>query len=71
MNDLSYGSNQWGDLIMSLTELTVAVAAELKAVNDLNEKLAARIEALEASAVINAVEWVPDIQWHKDNGYPI
>ena len=74
------------------SELVELMAAELKAVNDLNEKLAARIEALEAranyqagtiaahndrlrelelSAEINAVEWVPDIQWHKDNGYPI
>ena len=32
------------------TELMVALAAELKAVNDLNEKLAASIEALEARA---------------------
>ena len=77
---------------MSSTELFELMAAELKAVNDLNEKLAARIEALEAranyqagtiaahddrlwelevSAEINAVKWVPDIQWHKDNGYPI
>ena len=81
---------------MSSTELFELMAAELKAVNDLNEKLAARIEALEAranyqagtiaahndrlreleldaelDAEINAVEWVPDIQWHKDNGYPI
>ena len=77
---------------MSSTELFELMAAELKAVNDLNEKLAARIEALEAranyqagtiaahndrlrelevSAEINAVEWVPDIQWHRDNGYPI
>ena len=74
------------------SELVELMAAELKAVNDLNEKLAARIEALEAranyqagtiaahndrlrelevDAEINAVEWVPDIQWHKDNGYPI
>ena len=74
------------------SELVELMAAELKAVNDLNEKLAARIEALEAranyqagtiaahndrlrelevSAEINAVEWVPDIQWHRDNGYPI
>ena len=74
------------------SELVELMAAELKAVNDLTEKLAARIEALEAranyqagtiaahndrlrelevSAEINAVEWVPDIQWHKDNGYPI
>ena len=77
---------------MALTELVELMAAELKAVNDLNKKLAARIEALEAranyqagtiaahnvrlrelevSAEINAVEWVPDIQWHRDNGYPI
>jgi hypothetical protein len=77
---------------MALTELVELMAAELKAVNDLNEKLAAKIEALEAranyqagtiaahndrlrelevDAEINAVEWVPDIQWHKDNGYPI
>ena len=77
---------------MSSTELFELMAAELKAVNDLNEKLAARIEALEAranyqagtiaahndrlrelevSAEINAVDWVPDIQWHRDNGYPI
>ena len=77
---------------MALTELVELMAAELKAVNDLNEKLAAKIEALEAradyqagtiaahndrlrelevSAEINAVQWAPDIQWHKDNGYPI
>ena len=77
---------------MSSTELFELMAAELKAVNDLNEKLAARIEALEAranyqagtiaahndrlrelevDAEINAVDWVPDIQWHRDNGYPI
>ena len=77
---------------MALTELVELMAAELRAVNDLNEKLAAKIEALEAranyqagtiaahndrlrelevDAEINAVEWVPDIQWHKDNGYPI
>ena len=74
------------------SELVELIAAELKAVNDLNKKLAAKIEALEArdnyqagtiaahndrlrelevSAEINAVEWVPDIQWHRDNGYPI
>ena len=77
---------------MALTELVELMAAELKAVNDLNKKLAARIEALEAranyqagtiaahndrlrelevDAEINAVDWVPDIQWHRDNGYPI
>ena len=77
---------------MSLEELVELMAAELKAVNDLNEKLADKIETLEAranfqartiadhydrlrelelSAEINAIDWVPDIQWHKDNGYPI
>ena len=56
---------------MSPTELVDLMAAELKAVNDLNKKLAAKIEALEVSEEINAVEWVPDIQWHRDNGYPI
>ena len=35
---------------MALTELVELMAAELKAVNDLNEKLAAKIEALEARA---------------------
>ena len=40
---------------MSSTELFESMAAELKAVNDLNEKLAAMIEALEARANYQAV----------------
>ena len=40
---------------MSLTELVELMAAELKALNDLNEKLADKIETLEARANYQAV----------------
>jgi hypothetical protein len=73
---------------MTLSNAIATLAAELAASLELNEKLAARIEALEKAGnyqagilaahserlleiELNAGEWVPDVQWHKDNGYQL
>ena len=63
------------ELMVAMAALVELMAAELKAVNDLNEKLADRIEALEEvelSAYEKAVSahghWIPNNSWHRQNG---